>query len=180
MEWKSVDYIQLPVVISPEILKNTISLVISPEIRKWVKIWFWGFFRDDDKSSKSHCNPEFFVSKGVFCSKLSFFAKKNWRKEFSETSRQKFVAYPPKFDDQKSHQILNIEIFDDMCLMCAHTINCLKWPWGTLELSFFVSRSYSTCGERYSTFYLGVGKKKVVKTGGGRLSTRFTTFVLKR
>ena len=82
MEWKSVDYIQLPVVISPEILKNTISLVISPEIRKWVKIWFLGFFRDDDKSSKIIVIPEYFVSKGVFWSKLLFFAKKIDEKNF--------------------------------------------------------------------------------------------------
>ena len=119
MEWKSVDYIELPVVISLEIPKNTISLVISPEIRKWVKIWFWGFFRDDDKSSKIIVIPEFFVSKGVFCSKLLCFAQKSSEKKFLKPLEENLFTIPPKIVGQKSHQILNIEIFDDMCLMCA-------------------------------------------------------------
>ena len=117
------------------------------------------------KILENHCNPGIFCFKRCLLLETFIFRPKKWRKKFSETSRRKFVAYPPKFDGQKSHQILNIEIFDDMCLMCEYTINCLKWPWGTSELAFFVSRSYSTCGERYSTFYLGIGKKKWSKRG---------------
>ena len=166
MEWKSVDYIQLPVVISPEILKNTISLVISPEIRKWVKIWFWGFFRDDDKSSKSHCNPEFFVSKGVFCSKLLFFAKKNGDKNFLKPLDENLFTTPPQiWWSKKSSNFEHRNFWWHVPDVCTY--------YKLFEVTLRYLRTLIFC----FTFLLDVWrkiqhflprhrKKKVVKTGG--------------
>ena len=123
-----------------KVLKTFIFLVISPEIRKWVKIWPWGFFRDDEISSICRSNRDFFVSAGVFCSKLLFFEQKNFLKILSKN----LFSTSPKFDGTKNHQILNIGFCNHMCLMCAHTINILEWPWYTSEPPNFVLRSNST------------------------------------
>ncbi len=137
MEWKSVDYIQLPLVISPEILKNIISLVISPEIRKWVKIWFWRFFRDDDKSSKSHCNPEFFVSKGVFCSKLLFFVKKNGEKNFLKPLDKNLFTIPQIWWSKKSSNFEHRNFWWHVSDVCAY--------YELLEVTLRYLRPFSFC-----------------------------------
>ena len=148
------------------VLECCISLVICPEIRKWVKICEWGFFRDDEKSLKMHCNWEFFVLAGVFCSKLLFFGQKKNQNIFLKILSKNLFSTPPKIDGPKSHQILKIGIFDDMCLMCAHTINWFELPWHTSELIVFVSPSYAASRERYNNFYFRPIEKKWSKLGG--------------
>ena len=85
-----------------------------------------GFFREDEKSSENLCNWNFFAATGVFCSKLLVSVQKHFRKNFLKLlSKNLFITPLQKIDGPKSRQILVINVFDDVCRMCAHTVTAL-------------------------------------------------------
>ena len=147
------------------VLKTCISLVICPEIRKWVKIWSWGFFRDVDKSSKNDCNWEFFVLAGVFCSKLLFFAKKILRKNFLKLLSKILFTTPPNWMVQKVIRFWTSR-FWITCAWCVHIPQTVWSDPGTLQnsqLLFYVPTRRIKEDTQFLPQHL---EKKVVKTGG--------------
>ena len=149
------------------VFKTCISLVISPEIRKWVKIWSWGFFRDDEKSSKYHSNYDFFVSAGVFCSKLLFSAQKYSRKNFLKIlSKDLFITPPQIWWSKKSSNFEHRDFWWHVPGVCTYcdcgqvTLIYSKPPKICFTLQLHVLRKLRHILSQHL-------RKKVLKTGGG-------------
>ena len=107
-----------------------------------------------------------------------FSPKKNGEKKFLKPLDKNLQPTPQIWWSKKSSNFEHRNFWwhvPDVCIYYKLFEVTLRY----LRTLIFVSRSSSTCGERYSTFYLGIGKKKWSKLGGTE-STRFTIFVLKR